>query len=1168
MNSGQKLSDAVGSSLGLGTGLRIAPTSGKVQGPSRDIAPEGVREKELAVNKRLNRPMVLPAIAGSVVAALASGVQAQSSWSAVVNDSWFNPARWTPAGVPNSAATNVTLGLAGAYTVTMQNATATCGNLTISNASGQLFLIDNANLQVAGSTISNSGLITISDPASPGNLTYLSTAAPAVALSGTGTLRLAATTSNGDSTAAYLYYSAAGNILTQAAGHSLKGYGRVYTNLVNNGTVNADIATKGLFLIEQPKTNNATMTATNGGFLQIRSTSLTQGAGGVCLSSNSSPVQLVNASVSGGTLNGAGTSSGIQYFGSNTLDGVTLTNLNAVTDNSLVDVTAGGVTNNGTWTVSDPAAAGNLTRIRVAAPAATIGGSGTIRLQATTGNGDSAAAYLDYAAAANVLTNGPSHSIKGYGRIYANLVNNGTINADIANKGLFFIDQPKTNNGTMTASNGGFLQFRSITVTGNPAAQIISTDAASPVQMVSATMSGGGFTTSGTGIFQYFGTDYLSNLTVNGTHQIIDNSNVRLSTNLVNNGNWLINTLAGAGNLTYMATNAAAVAISGTGTIRMQATTSNGDSNAAYLTYASAGDVLTLGANQQLLGYGRVYTNLVNNGTINADITGKGLFFIDQPKTNNGTMTASNGGFLQFRSITVTGNPAAQIISTDAASPVQIVNATMSGGGFTTSSTGVFQYTGTDFLSNLTVNGTHQIIDNSNVRLSTNLVNNGNWLINTPAGAGNLTYMATNAAAVGISGTGTIRMQATSSNGDTDAAYLYYGAAGQVLTLGANQQLLGYGRVYTNVVNNGTINADIASKGLFFLDQPKTNNAVIRSTNGGFIYVRNTTISQGASGVMSTVGASGFGLQGATIVGGTVTTTAAGPLGTVSTSGLDGVTVSTGSVVQVNDNSTLISGAGGIINNGTIFVQSIGGAGNLTKILATGATTISGTGTVKLQATGFNNDTAYIQATNGASTPLTLGAGQTLSGTGRLYYDIVVNGAISPDQPFGTPTALGSIQPRDGTLKFGATSNFNCQLGAVGSYDSIQGNSAITITPGATLTVSLSGPFDPPVGSTYDIVTGSSVTGTFTNVNFPALLNKKQAFLVYGPNYVRLFVTCYANCDQSTGSPALTANDFQCFLNKYSANDAYANCDGSTANPILTANDFQCFLNRYSQGCN
>jgi hypothetical protein len=60
---------------------------------------------------------------------------------------------------------------------------------------------------------------------------------------------------------------------------------------------------------------------------------------------------------------------------------------------------------------------------------------------------------------------------------------------------------------------------------------------------------------------------------------------------------------------------------------------------------------------------------------------------------------------------------------------------------------------------------------------------------------------------------------------------------------------------------------------------------------------------------------------------------------------------------------------------------------------------------------------------------------------------------------------------------------------------------------------------------------------------------------------------CYANCDQSTGTPVLTANDFQCFLNRYAQADPYANCDGSTGTPSLTANDFQCFLNSYATGC-
>jgi hypothetical protein len=57
---------------------------------------------------------------------------------------------------------------------------------------------------------------------------------------------------------------------------------------------------------------------------------------------------------------------------------------------------------------------------------------------------------------------------------------------------------------------------------------------------------------------------------------------------------------------------------------------------------------------------------------------------------------------------------------------------------------------------------------------------------------------------------------------------------------------------------------------------------------------------------------------------------------------------------------------------------------------------------------------------------------------------------------------------------------------------------------------------------------------------------------------------CYANCDCSGAAPALTANDFQCFLNKYASQDPTANCDGVGG---INANDFTCFLNEYANGC-
>jgi len=68
---------------------------------------------------------------------------------------------------------------------------------------------------------------------------------------------------------------------------------------------------------------------------------------------------------------------------------------------------------------------------------------------------------------------------------------------------------------------------------------------------------------------------------------------------------------------------------------------------------------------------------------------------------------------------------------------------------------------------------------------------------------------------------------------------------------------------------------------------------------------------------------------------------------------------------------------------------------------------------------------------------------------------------------------------------------------------------------------------------------------------------------------------CYsANCDGSSTAPVLTAGDFQCFSNRYTAAMSlpmglrvldYANCDGSTTPPVLTPGDFVCFAARYAE---
>jgi hypothetical protein len=88
------------------------------------------------------------------------------------------------------------------------------------------------------------------------------------------------------------------------------------------------------------------------------------------------------------------------------------------------------------------------------------------------------------------------------------------------------------------------------------------------------------------------------------------------------------------------------------------------------------------------------------------------------------------------------------------------------------------------------------------------------------------------------------------------------------------------------------------------------------------------------------------------------------------------------------------------------------------------------------------------------------------------------------------------------------------------------------------------------------------VAGIFTavgpNGSIPALNIAR-----YGPT------PCRANCDGSLQANCATLNvlDFDCFLNRFAAQDNRANCDGSTTPPALNVLDFNCFLNAFTAGC-
>jgi plastocyanin len=142
--------------------------------------------------------------------------------------------------------------------------------------------------------------------------------------------------------------------------------------------------------------------------------------------------------------------------------------------------------------------------------------------------------------------------------------------------------------------------------------------------------------------------------------------------------------------------------------------------------------------------------------------------------------------------------------------------------------------------------------------------------------------------------------------------------------------------------------------------------------------------------------------------------------------------------------------------------------------------------------------------------------------------------------------------PADLTVVVGTTLRWT-------NFDAIEHTATSQTGPG---TLVPSGVFDSGL-----LMEGQSFEFTFTQPGVYHYWCVPHGSSMQGVIRVTAAATCYPNCDGSSGSPLLTANDFQCFINRFAAGESYANCDGSTGTPSLTANDFQCFLNAFAAGC-
>ncbi|MBI3344266.1 MAG: hypothetical protein HY028_05325 [Gammaproteobacteria bacterium] len=529
--------------------------------------------------------------------------------------------------------------------------------------------------------------------------------------------------------------------------------GQSILTLGNSGGVNIDAF--GLNLVGGGSTVN-TGTINVGGAstanLGVSAGHNINNAGGVINIAVGSVVNQFGSTITGGTINTTGTGALVAFnSSSNFLNGVTLNGSLDLATNTGIERVSSGLTLNGAINV-------NNNSILAFEGDQTVSGTGTITLGNTGGGNRVNLEAGNLVLGSGITLHGQNGTIGNQSFIGgpATLTNNGTISADVSG-GLITlaVNGLTTNNATLSAQNGGTLQLNSA-VTNAGSGHIDAIGAGSQVVQNGVTVSGGAINTTGGGVLAPTnnGNNFLNSATLNGTLDLATGTGIErlggsgltmVSGSAINiNGNSIL-TLEGSAGL------------SGTGAIVLGAT---GGSNRINLenigTSTIATGILIHGQNgtigQQSF-IGGAPHDLVNNGTISADVAGGTINLTPNGgTTNNGTLSAQSGGTLLL-STNVVGNVGSQIIAGAGSAVVQ--NGVTISGVINTSGTGSFNATnsGGNFLDGVTFSGTLDLATaTGEEQVKNGLTLNGAINVNNNsilAFEGNQT----------VSGTGTIRAE-------------------------------------------------------------------------------------------------------------------------------------------------------------------------------------------------------------------------------------------------------------------------------------------------------------------------------------------------------------------------------------------------------------------------
>lgn len=856
----------------------------------------------------------------------------------------------------------------------------TLTGITLGSAATAL-RFENGSTNTLAGTVTNPGTITIN---STSNQTDVQAGAGGLTLAGSGIFQL--------NNSARLYGATGTTTITNSSGHTIRGAGNLgagQLQFVNNGIVEA--STSGGTLVIQPSNtgidNNATLRATGGGTLSL-SGGIFDNTGGLIEAQTGSTVLFTSIALTGGTLTTSGSGT-MRAVGGNTFTSFTLSTGSTLGfDNGSTNTIGGTVTNVGTFSINSIA---STTDLKVATGGATLNGGGVVTLA------NSARFYGTDSA--TVLTN-TNNTIRGIGNLGAGqlqLVNHGTVEANIA--GGAFVIQPTagTNDGTLRAVNGGvltlsggtftnftnssslvngliqaqtnsFLNFAGATVSGG----LIDIGPGAMLTLNGASVTGGTIANSSTGTIKSgSGASILSGALTNAAGGIVEVGNATslklLASGTYNNfGTIKVNGIA---NTTDLIIGGGNVTLDGGGAL----TLSNFASNRIY---GQTGTEKLINLNNLISGAGEIGANqmgLINHGTIVANqstplrIDANGLGVV-----NDGTLRASNNATLRLENNAL-DNTGGTIEALNG-STVAFSNISLIGGTFNTVGTGSLTnsnsatFTNPSFTSSANFSGAN----GTTTTFAGTIVNAGKL---TVASTANTTDFIFGGANPTLTGGGSVLLTGTGTN-------RLYGAVGSTTLTNVDNIISGFGSLGANqltLVNNSDIHANIAGTTLTVDPSPSvTNTGQMRASNGAILRLQDGSFLNTGGTVSATGTGSKVQFSGATVSGGALSSSTGGLLEIAGNSTFANFGLTSGSTLQLV-NSLTATLQGSISNQGTL--QMLGAANTTDLIVDTAGVTLTGAGVIELTDSTANR----FYGANGAAT-LT-NSGNTIRGAGQLGVD-------------------------------------------------------------------------------------------------------------------------------------------------------------------------------------